>query len=119
MFSELMNDYQATRRVGSLTKRSVKEPIDSILNKTPKQVVKEPMEKENCNYSRNILWKRKEIARELALFSTNLGGLMSSATQFMEKLILRALSCKLGLEYREGNRGFCSIYREVGMGEFC
>ena len=88
------------------------------MNKTPKQVVKEPMEKENCNYSRNILLKRKEIARELALFSTNLGGLMSSATQFMEKLILRALSCKLGLEYREGTEDFVVFIEKLAWANF-
>jgi hypothetical protein len=102
-----------------LSKRNVEEPIDSVINKTPKRVVEIPLEKENCSYFRNIFLKRKEIARELALLSTDLDRLTGSAAQLMEKLILRDLSCKLGLEYRKGNRGFCSIHREVGVGDFC
>lgn len=72
---------QATRRVGSLSKRNIEKPIDSIINKTPKQPVKLPLEKENCSYSRNILLKRKEIARELALLSANLDRLTGSTEQ--------------------------------------
>ena len=109
---------QATRRVGSLSKRNVEKPIGSVINETPKQVVRIPLEKENYSYFRNILLKRKEIARELALLSASLDRLTGSAAQLMEKLILKDLSCKLRLEYRRGNREFCSIHK-VGVEDFC
>ena len=72
---------QAKRRVGSLSKRNIEKPIDSIIDKTPMQPVKLPLEKENCSYSRNSLLKRKENARELALLSANLDRLTGSTEQ--------------------------------------
>jgi len=101
-----------------LSKRNVEKLIDAVMNKTSRHVVKEPVKKENCSYFRDILLKRKRIARELALLLTNFDGLTGSTAQSFEKLILRDVSCKLGLECRKGNRVFCSIHREVNVGIF-
>ena len=99
----------ATRRVGSLSKRSIEKPIDSIINITPKQPVKLPFEKENCSYSTSILLNRKEIAREFALLSANLDKLTGSTEELIEKLTLKDLSCNLRLEKGDETENFAEF----------
>lgn len=91
-----------TRQLRTLKESSVDDLLLSVIDKTLKQVFEEEGAEVIYNFIMNECHlKQEEIAEKCDIFSAGLARLLVSAAPIIEKMILKNLYYKIGLEFKE------------------